>query len=152
MEQKNGNKRIFRWIILVITLGIIIVVIVSRSAIYKQLNSWYLLPRSETFTELYLDNYNSFPKQTVAGEKTTLTFTIHNLEASDMNYPYIVYFINTQGDKTIYSQSSVKLAVGEYKKITVPVFFNKTNETGSVVVLLTQLNQQVDILLPDNNQ
>jgi hypothetical protein len=126
--------------------------IVFRTAIYKQLNDWDLIPRNEAFTELYFNSYDNLPKETVAGEKTPILFTIHNLENSNMSYPYVVYFIDAHGTKTIYTQGSVDLKNGEYKTISVPVYFARSNETGSVVVLLTQLNQQIDFLLPDNNQ
>lgn len=138
-------------IIIIALISAVVVLYIYRDAAYTQLNNWDLIPRPETFTELYFDNASSLPRATVAGQPVSFAFTIHNVEGTTTVYTYIVYFQGDDGSRTIFTGDNVSLASDASTTISVAHTFPTSNEQGEVVVDLPALNQQIDFLLPDTN-
>lgn len=100
----------------------------------------------ETFTELYFENHEQLPNKIVGWNKYIFSFTIHNLEDKDMEYPYSVYTVR-DGKKVItYHEDKVTIKKGEYKTITETIKALKPLDT-KVVVELTDKNQQISFLM-----
>jgi hypothetical protein len=117
----------------------------------KILTNLKITPEPETFTELYFEDFNSLPKQSLAGHALNFTFTIHNLEGVSKYYTYVVYFEYSTGEKTILKQGSIIVDNNDYRSVNVNYVFKASNLKGKVVVNLANLNQQIDFILPNNN-
>lgn len=115
------------------------------------LNRLNLIPKQEKFTELYFDDYSKLPKQSVAGENITFSFTIHNLEGEEVTYPYRVYFEYPSGYKYVIKSGQVTTSNGESQTILVNHKFGVSNLYGKVVVSLDNINQTIHFLLPNYN-
>jgi hypothetical protein len=68
-----------------------------------------------------------------------------------MTYPYQVYFENPSGQKVVFKQGSVTLKNNAMESISVTYRFSSLTLTGKVIVVLQNLNQQIDFLLPNYN-
>lgn len=84
-----------------------------------------LSPKTQKFTELYIEDHNSLPKKVFIGEDYTFKFSLHNLEQELYIYQYKVYF---QHDPKL-SNTNVPLSEGTVvlnheEKETIPVTFN----------------------------
>jgi len=94
---------------------------VYRSQIKFQIQSVlaknHLLPEPENLTELYFEYHNILPKTIVRRQIYNFTFTVHNLENKDMDYPYLVY-LETTDKKIVLDQGVVSLKDGAYKSVT----------------------------------
>lgn len=101
--------------------------------------------KPETFTELYFENHTQLPDKVTRLQKYSFSFTIHNLEYQDMEYPYTVY-LQRDNEKTILTQGSVSLKHDESKTIqdTVGPFKNLRTK---IVVELTNKNQIISYWL-----
>lgn len=110
-----------------------------------------LIPITETFTELYFDDYSKLPTKSVAGEAINFNFTIHNLEGRDITYPYTVYFEYPSGQKITIKNAEVAVADGGYGKVNIKYAFQTSNLYGKVYVKLDNLNQKINFILPNYN-
>lgn len=120
--------------------------------IYREMDKLDLIPTPQRFTELYFNNYLTFPKETVKGQSFPISFTIHNLEGTTTTYPYAIYFEYPTGDEAVFASSTVTVPNNASTTITVTHTFNASNLTGKVFVDLTGMNQEIDFILPNNNQ
>lgn len=114
----------------------------NQKAIASQLNAWNLLPKPETFTELYFENHINLPKTIVRGQNYTFSFTIHNLEYRSVVYPYKVYI---QRGETIVplEDGSITLNQDGYQTVSVE-FGSLENLRSMIVVELTDKKQKID--------
>lgn len=119
---------------------------VYRDALYRQMDALKLIPRPELFTELYFENHTNLPKQIVKGETISFSFTIHNLEGKDKEYPYVVYFKNDYGTTTV-AQSTAFVKNNEYKTITESYTFKSASEKETLYVELTDKKQELHFAL-----
>lgn len=101
--------------------------------------------KPETFTELYFENHTQLPDKVTRLQKYSFSFTIHNLEYQDMEYPYTVY-LQRDNEKTILTHGSVSLKQDESKTIenTIGPFKNLRTK---IVVELTNKNQIISYWL-----
>lgn len=152
-----GARKI--WVTTAISLSIIFLcgfIYTMRDAvqenIHRKLSDWKLIPIPETYTELYFEDHTSLPKKTTAGEVTTFSFTIHNMEGVTTTYPYEVYFeYPLSGEKVLFAKDSVTLQKGEYETISVSHTWLSSRLQGKVVVKLLELDQHIVFLLPNSN-
>lgn len=93
----------------------------------------------ETFTELYFENHINLPKTIERRKEYSFTFTIHNLENKDMDYPYIVY-LQRDDQKTIIDSGNVFVKNNEFISIEKTAGPLK-NLRSKIVVELTNKNQ-----------
>lgn len=149
------NKKLSPFLLVVILFAVFFSVTFllyqERGAIYAGLNNLKLIPQPERFTELYFENPTLLPKQTVAGQPVSFSFTVHNLESVTTTYPYKVYFEYPLGQQVVFANNSVSLANNAFSTITVSHTFLTSNQKGKVVVELISRNQLIDFLLPNNN-
>jgi hypothetical protein len=101
--------------------------------------------KPETFTELYFENHTQLSDTITRWQEYPFSFTIHNLEYKDMEYPYTVY-LQRDNEKIILSQGSVSLKQDEYKTIEDTVGPFKDLRT-KIVVELTNKNQIISYWL-----
>ncbi len=121
-----------------------------RSPIYAQLNTLKLVPQEEHLTELYFNNHLSLPKLSRAGNKISFSFTIHNLEGKEMEYPYSVYIKSgTIESPTIVDSNKILVKSGESKVISETYTFKSSPATAVVFAELTDLHQNIHFLLSD---
>lgn len=97
--------------------------------------------KPETFTELYFENHVNLPKDIKRFEQYKFTFTIHNLENKDIDYPYIVY-LQRGAEKTIIYKDRVYVKNNEFKSIKKTVGPLK-NLRSKIVVELVDKNQNI---------
>ena len=72
--------------------------------------------KPETFTELYFEDHLNLPKIITSHGNYNFTFTLHNLENRDMEYPYVVY-LETADKKIILEQGVIGLNDGGYQSV-----------------------------------
>lgn len=114
-----------------------------RDAVYTKLNDFKLIPQEERFTELYLNDYLTFPKEIVKGQKVTFSFTVHNLEGKTVTYPYVAYLKTEDGYRISIARGSVTLADKESRIVTESYTFKSALKTEKVTVFIE---------LPDQGQ
>jgi hypothetical protein len=140
---------------LIITLLVLVVagifIYVNRTELYTEMNRLDLVPKPEALTELYFNDYAELPKTTVANQPISFSFTIHNLEGATTTYPYTVSFVYPDGTNNVFASSSVAIPNNGSDSVTIDYVFPQSNLTGSVVVNLTNLNQQIDFIVPNTN-
>ena len=123
-----------------------------KADIYAQLNDWKLIPQSEHFTELYFNDHVNLPSQISKGQQVSFSFVIHDLEGRGTNYPYTVYFESQDGQITKIEDNSIELADGESRTINESYTAQSDNNSGKVVVGLTEKQQSIDFLLNNIQQ
>src|SRR3989344_6509010 len=121
---------------------LVLISMVFKTEIKQVMAQNHLLPEPENLTELYFENHNDLPKSITSGQKYEFTFTIHNLENKDMDYPYVV-FLRTDEKKIILDEKSVNLKNGEFKMIK-EEFGSLNNLKMKITVELVNRNQQID--------
>jgi hypothetical protein len=98
--------------------------------------------KPETFTELYFEDHINLPKTIQSQKKYSFVFTIHNLENTDMEYPYIVY-LQTINKKIILDTNKINLKNGEFKSVK-EVFGPLQTIRMEIVVELINKKQSID--------
>jgi hypothetical protein len=134
-------------------LGVFVVVaglnwLFHQSAVLAKLNDWKLVPQSEPVTELYLNDYLTFPDQIVKGMTVPFSFTIHNLEGKYMTYPYGVYLQTVDGVRIAIASSSVSLADTESRKISESYTFASNSAGVTVFIELPSVGEELHFALP----
>ena len=100
--------------------------------------------RPETFTELYFQDHTALPSTVTPEKQYNFSFTIHNLENQDMDYPYEVYIVDDKGNKESIDKNSVTIQNNGYLTIQEGFILNHEITRSEVVVNLTKKNQQID--------
>lgn len=97
----------------------------------------------ERFTELYFEGHTGLPRGTQTDKLYSFTFTIHNLEYKKMDYPYLVYLEDSNGQKTVLASGNVTMIHDSYRSFPVIFALPDTITRGKVVVKLTQKKQEI---------
>ncbi len=124
---------------------------VFRSNVWAEMDNLKLIPIPEKFTELYFNDYSTLPKKSVAKELISFSFTIHNMEGATITYPYDVYFKYPDGSRVMFASGTTTIGDGDYQIINASHTWISSNLQGQVVAELTQKNQAIDFILPNNN-
>lgn len=111
--------------------------------VYPELYALNIIPKPESFTELYFENHESLPFTILPQQQYAISFTIHNLEHKNMNYIYEAY-ITTGSNKTILQQGSVFLKNDERKTLSIPFTINASISKSEIVVNISNLQQSID--------
>lgn len=142
-NHADNNRKFVRSVGKYLFLGVFI-----GLAIFGIFYTWYRSistskPLSETFTELYFDDYLHLPSAVIPKHPYFFQFTLHNLEGKDMEYSYEVYSKVGQ-DKLVFDKGTVFVKENDYK--TIQESFASTNvlPKGEIVVNLINENQQID--------
>jgi len=100
--------------------------------------------KPEKFTELYLENHNKLPKETLVNNPYSFRFTIHNLEHQLMEYPYEIYIVDASGSARVDEDTGrVTLKHDQYKTITQTFTLMSQFTRAKVVVNLIDKNQSI---------
>lgn len=111
-----------------------------HSSITTTLNRWDLLPRPETFTELYFEDHEHLPTEVIPEKQYVFSFSVHNLEYKNMTYPYNVYLLT--GDKKEPLQNG-KISLQQNQKRSIPVRFRiSTDSVGEKSKLVVNLSNK----------
>jgi len=149
MEQAEKNKNKIINCLLIIEFGLLIlaayfiietVQLPDIPPLIKETIALATTRKPETFTELYFEDHINLPNKIIRDKVYRFSFTIHNLENTDTNYPYEVY-IDVKGDKEFIDRGSVFVKNNEY--ITIDRSYMLTTPSGKV---------KIEVLLVDQNQ
>ena len=99
--------------------------------------------QSETFTELYFEDYLQLPSEVIPEHPYFFQFTLHNLEGKDMEYSYEVY-VEVGQDKLIFDEGTVFVKENDYKTIQERFASTSVLPKSEIVVDLINKNQQID--------
>lgn len=136
----------------VLFVGVSLAVYYRKGPFYGILASVNLIPTPEGFTELYFVNPSALPHSVVKKEPISFSFIVRNAEGVPTAYPYLVYFEDANGNETVISKNTISLDNNASTTVNVSYTFAQTNQTGTVVIDLTSLNQQIDFILSANTQ
>jgi hypothetical protein len=138
----------FRTQILAFLLTTIIfaLVLLKSNLVYSFANNLKLIPQTQNLTELYFDDYQKLPRSVSLGQSITFSFTIHNLENQDKDYPYLVY-LNLDSNSRVIHRGVVHLKNGETRSLTQSVAFNSPLQFSKVIVELPDQNQNIHFLI-----
>lgn len=103
--------------------------------------------KPEPFTELYFEDHSNLPRTIEKYKQYSFSFTIHNLESRDVEYPYIVY-LQTDSEKTILDSGRLTLQNDEYRSQE-EHFGPLRSPRAEIVVELTNKNQQIDFWMQE---
>lgn len=97
----------------------------SPSAFARQLDSWQLLPQTETFTQLF------FTDKSQSGETSSqyVAFAIHNNEHQSVNYAYRITAHPPSGESQELAADTASLAHGATQYINKDVALSATGRT-----------------------
>ncbi|HSW96455.1 MAG TPA: hypothetical protein VLF89_01380 [Candidatus Saccharimonadales bacterium] len=111
--------------------------------VYPELYAWNIIPKPESFTELYFENHENLPFEILPQQNYTFAFTIHNLEYKNMNYSYDVYLV-TNNKKVSLQKGNISLH--QNQKQTIPVQFSTASALpkSKIIVDLPRKNQAID--------
>jgi hypothetical protein len=147
---KGKLKKILVFFICVLIILGVFPMFVGKDTIYVKTYESLLERKSQSFTELYFEDYSQLPKKVSTTGAIDFTFFIHNKEGITTTYYYYVYFVSIKGKKVGLASGSIDLANEDSKNIKVDYVFPDPNQTGRIVVELTNLNQKIDFLIPRN--
>lgn len=139
MNNIKSNR--IKWSHASISLLIIVgSVFIFREPLYNQLYSWDLIPKPETYTELYFAN--TPPELFTPGQQHTLAFTIHNVEYQTTSYAYTIDQLNSNGHTlTTLAKGSVSLAQDAQKTLNIPVTLTGDASVSTVRVTISFLEK-----------
>ncbi len=103
-----------------------------------------LVPLPEPITELYFNDIGTLPVRNTGTVK--FSFTIHNLEGTDMVYPYTVSAQFADGTTAVLDQNTIPIASGDSAKVPETLIF-KSIGTTSIAVTLPSQNEHIQFLL-----
>ncbi len=128
----------------------------TRGWVYDAAVNLGLVPIKENFTELYFKNYSELPKTIESikiGDEVSFSFSIHNMEGKEMDYPYVIYVKNSTDEKTIIEEKTLRLKDGEEMSVDQTYTFlaeHDSVEKLKVHVELVNLNQEIHFSLFSN--
>ena len=99
--------------------------------------------QSETFTELYFEDYLHLPYKVISRHPYFFQFTLHNLEGKDMDYSYEVY-IKLGKVELIFDKGMIFVKEGDYETIQERFASASVLPKSEIVVYLKNKNQQID--------
>lgn len=141
------NKKNLRWGVLLVVVLILIFLYQSqyvRSTVYSFMDKQLLIPRAETYTELYFTDPSTLPKKIKKGDNVSFAFTIHNVEVGTTTYPYKVFLVE-DGATTTHALANGELTLARTERGTVAVqmLFAKTPGTSTVFVQLLGIEREI---------
>lgn len=121
----------------------------EKDRAYEILNRWYLIPKEESFTELYFEDQFVIPQELTAGETISFAFTIRNNEGMDKEYPYTIYLQN-ENEAILIGEGIISIKNAEEKTSTFSYTFIKEHEKETMFVALPEQGQKIHFLLANN--
>jgi hypothetical protein len=121
-----------------------------KPQIYQELKALKLLPEKEVFTELYFEDYNHLPRESITGKTASFAFTINNLEGKDFKYTYEVFMKNEYGIILI-DTKTISIKNNDSQTINESYTFDRDFAQETLFVRLREKNQEIHFLLTNNN-
>lgn len=119
-----------------------------RASFYRTLDSWKLIPHDETFTELYIDNYNDLPMKTVPNQAVPFSFVIHNLEGTSTTYLYQVYAQIGTSSRRLVESGWVPLAKDGFQNINGTYTVGSTTDPTTIYIELPNQALSLHFMIP----
>jgi hypothetical protein len=123
--------------------GILIFFNLYRASLYNELFTLDLIPRTESFTELYFNQNATLPDTATANQEIHFAFVIHNLETTDMQYVYAVSVI-AHGKRYIVDHGNVVVKINHYYVKNEQMRLINSPGRQDVIVELTNKRQSID--------
>lgn len=101
----------------------------------------------ERLTELFFVDPTHIPTSATEGQQLTINFTVHNLEAQPMTYPYTITFTDAQGAVTPLADGSVTLPDTAAQTVAKQIIVPSGNDRGEITVQLPTKKQAIHFWL-----
>ncbi|HLC73592.1 MAG TPA: hypothetical protein VJH20_03070 [Candidatus Nanoarchaeia archaeon] len=121
-----------------VTLLLIISILIISMLILIKFNE---VPNND-FSELYFNEFESLPKSIKPSEPLEFSFTVVNIENTEMTYQYIVTFKNNDVE-TILDNNEFILNSGEKQTFQEQILIEEGFNMGLVSVKLLNKNQEI---------
>lgn len=139
--MNNSKSKRITWSYVGISLvALVALIFIFRQPLYNQLYSWDLIPKPETYTELYFDGT---PLETfIPGQPYTLAFTLHNVEYQTTSYTYTVDQLDASGAiVATLAKDAVSLSQDANKTLSLPIVLTDSASTSTVRVTISFLEK-----------
>ena len=124
----------------ILLLTLVALLFIFRQPLYNQLFAWDLIPKPETYTELYFDSTPA--KQYLPGKPYHIAFTLHNAEQQTTSYTYTVDQQNISGSSVAtLAKGTVLLSQDAKKTLSIPVTLSDFPSTNTVQVTISFLEK-----------
>lgn len=140
-RKKNVLTRIYVTIASLLLLVIVILLFWKTSIGTSIVQATAVKP--ETFTELYFSNHTNLPSKIDTGKIYSFAFTVHNVEAKQMDYKYIV-FMQSKNSKELIDTKSIELQNNQTTTISESFELASPVTQAEIVVRLINKDQQID--------
>src|ERR1700681_1840649 len=141
------SKQLFKQASLLIgvtsVVGMLIFLSLNRASIYNELVTLNLIPQPEKLTELYFNNNANLPGSATSNQEIHFAFVIHNLEATDYQYVYVVS-VNTSGTRYIVDRGTALVKNNQYYVKNEKFHLMQSTGRQNVIVELTNKQQSID--------
>ena len=121
-----------------VTILLIILIIIISTLILIKFNE---IP-SDDFSELYFNDFESLPQSMKPSEPLEFSFTVVNIENTDIAYQYIITFKNNDIE-TILDNNGFILNAGEKQVFQEKILIEEDFKVGLVSVKLLNKNQEI---------
>ena len=128
--------------------GILIAVIVGlvfRGTLVRELHALKLIPEEQHFTELYFIDSSTIATHYRKNDRLRFSFGIHNVQGVAMTYPYRIILSHNGVDTTI-KTSTTTLWDSEVQSIQESFVVPFDVRTGRLTVELPEQRQHIDTL------
>ena len=120
-----------------------------RSALYVTLDEFKLIPAEERLTELFLNTDSfSLPDEIAPARHALFSFTIHNLEGHDIEYPYRVRIQYDNNASSTIKSDVVAIQDKESRVITQSYIFTAPAKKAVIFIELPDQGQLIHFAVP----
>lgn len=126
-----------------IVVGMLVFYNSNKVFIHNELVALDLLPKPETFTELYFNDSEKLPTSATRDHVISFAFVIHNREATNYQYAYTVA-VNADGVRHIVDSGNVLVRNNQYYVKNEKIKLMNSSGRQEVVVELTTKRQSID--------
>jgi hypothetical protein len=117
-----------------------------RAEIVKLMDRYDLIPRNESFSELYFDEHLSLPRSLKEDRQLDFSFTIANHEKADRPYRYeVTYWQANQNEIIVQGEREIKS--GESDRIQIAHKLPDAKEQYRIEVRLPESGQAIHFYL-----
>lgn len=120
-----------------------IVLVVHTKYFSNILLSFNLIPKPETFTQLYFINHAQLPHRISIGQQQVFQFAIHNAEQRGVFYTYEVLLNTGNQNRKIIDNNTVFIQNNAYKIITEDFSLDTIATHAAIIVSLPYKDQQI---------
>ena len=107
-----------------------------------------LLPHSESYTELYINDYSSIPTHLAPKEKVSFSFTVANHSGHADAYPYTVYYLNADQQPITLDEGTVTLNDSQTNSLESTFATKATSTYTTIYITLPTVQQTVHFTIP----